>query len=185
MGYDRPGCFGHAVTFNLKSPQCQECHASEECSVSAKARLDELSQVLNVDAILRMSHKQPKTAPAQEQPRFDADLSETARRIIARLPENAQRTAARLIRTNLNFRKVLLAGRNPIHEQKPVSVSVLFDLLLLGPVTGDQYLNSLRERVGHSPSIAASEASIGISIVTGLGIAVIEDGHLIIRKDKQ
>lgn len=155
----------------------------DECGKTARARLDELSSVINVDAILRMSHKiKPlKAAPAQTEPRFDADLSEAARKVIARLPESAQRTAAALLRTKVNLRKVLLTGMNPIHHQRPLSVSVLFDLLLLGPVTRDSYLLTLKEKLGHSPAIAASQAALGYTIVTGLGIAELKDGLLTLR----
>lgn len=157
----------------------------DECSKSARARLEELQQVMNVDAVLKMAHKERKAAPAQVEVRFDADLSPTMQKVIATLPENAQRTAARLLRMKINFRKALLEGINPIDNQKPVAVSVLFGMLLKGPVSRDDYLNFLRSAVGHSPSIALSEAAIGVSIVTGLGIAVYQGEQLILKKDKQ
>lgn len=176
--YDKPGCFGHAVTYNATSSHCQNCWAADDCSKAARARLEELKPILNVDAVIRMSHKK---APAEQ--RFDADLSPTMQKVIASLPEEAQRTAARLLRMKLNFRKILLEGVNPIENQKPVAVSVLFGMLLKGPVERDSYLSFLRDAVGHSPSIALSEAAIGISIVTGLGIAVYQGDKLILKKD--
>lgn len=185
MDYSKPGCFGHAITFSLLSPTCRECEDMDECGKSARSRLDELSSVINVDAILRMSHKEKsrKTATAPVEPRFDADLSETAQRVIATLPDNAQRTAAALIRTKVNFRKVLLTGVNPIHHQKPLAVSVLFDLLLTGPVNRDMYLLTLKEVLGHSPAVAASQAAIGFTIATGLGIAELKGDLLTIRNN--
>lgn len=184
MRYDKPGCFGHAVTFSTQSSTCRECSEMESCAVAARARLDELSKTMNVDAALKMNHKTKtsKKAPAQTEVRFDADLSETARKIIARLPENAQRTAAALIRTKINFRTNLLEGINPLKDKKPVALALLFDMLLQGPVHRDPYLLALKEVQGHSPAAAASQASIIFSIVAGLGIAVIEDEALTIRK---
>lgn len=184
MRYDKPGCFGHAVTFTLTSATCRECDVMEECAVAARARLDDLSAIINVDAILKMNHKNKplKKAPAQVEVRFDADLSEAARKIIARLPENAQRTAAALIRTKINFRKALLEGINPLKDQRPIALALLYDLLLEGPVHRDKYLLSLKEALGHSPVQAAAQASIAFSIATGLGIATLEGELLTIRK---
>lgn len=176
--YDKPGCFGHVVTYNANSSQCQECHAEEECSKSAQTRLEDLRSIVNVDAIVRSAHKKPVATK-----RFDSDLSPTMQKVIATLPEGAQRPAARLLRMKLNFRKILLEGINPIENQKPVAVSVLFGMLLKGPVDVQSYLSFLRDAVGHSPSIALSEAAIGIAIVTGLGIAVYQDEKLILKKD--
>lgn len=187
MAFEYPGCFGHAVTFNLNSKSCQQCHASEECSKSAEQRLMELQSIINVDAMFKMAHnrKPLKAAPAQVEARFDADLSEAAQKIVARLPENAQRTAAALIRTKINFRKALLTGVNPIKNQKPLSVSVLFDLLLSGSASRDDYTLTLHNKLGHSPATSLSQASIGFAIVTGLGIAELQGDRLVIRKDKK
>lgn len=182
MAYERPGCFGHAVTFNKNSPACKDCDEMEPCAKQALLRLEELRSVMNVDAIVRMAHShKAKEVP---QIRFDSDLPEAARKLIAMLPENAQRVAATLVRTKLNYRKLLLSGMNPIANRSPLSISVLFDMLIQGDVSKDDYLLLLKEKLGHSPSVAIDQASIAYAVVTGLGIAVLENDSLIIRKDK-
>jgi hypothetical protein len=179
MQFDKPGCFGNAITYSVKSIVCQACEYSSECRTAARQRIEELRPLISVDAILKMSHK--GSEKLAEQPRFDADLPETAQKLISMIPENAQRVAASLLRTKVNFRKMLIEGVNPIRDQKPLAVSVLFDLLLKGPVDRYTYMLELKDKLGHSPSVAASQASIGVSVVTGLGIARIADEKLIIR----
>lgn len=180
MQYDKPGCFGHATTYSEKSKTCLECDDRTECAVLARQRIAELSTIISVDAILKMSHKSTFD-PTKPQLRFDSDLPATAQKLIAMIPHNAQRTAAGLIRTKINFRKALLGNVNPIKDQKPLAVSVLFDLLLQGPVDRFTYMLTLKEKLGHSPATAASQASIGFAVVTGLGIAKIDNEKLIIR----
>lgn len=179
MQFDKPGCFGNAITYSVKSKTCQECEENHQCALAARQRIEELKPLISVDAILKMSHKAPEKPV--EQVRFDADLPETARKLISMLPENAQRTAAQLVRSKINFRKQLQAGINPIKDQKPLAVSVLFDLLLTGPVERDVYLLELKIRLGHSPAVAVSQAAIGVAVVIGLGIAKRDGEKLIIR----
>lgn len=179
MQFDKPGCYGNAVTFSDRSTTCRECEEVDSCSVAARQRIEELRSLISVEAILKMSHKGPEKPV--EVVRFDADLPETARKLIAMMPESAQRTAAQMLKTKINFRKQLQSGINPIHNQNPISVSVLFDLLLKGPVDRQTYMLELKAKLGHSPSVAASQASLGVAIATGLGIARIEGEKLIIR----
>ena len=179
MQFDKPGCFGNAITYSDKSKTCQECEDNLSCSLAARQRIEELKPLISVEAILKMSHKSPEKPVVQT--RFDADLPETAQKLISRLPENAQRTAAQMVRTKVNFRKHLLEGINPIKNSKPLAVSVLFDLLLKGPVERITYLLELKSRLGHSPAVAASQASIGVAVVIGLGIAKKDGENLIIR----
>ncbi|QOC57915.1 hypothetical protein phiK7B1_060 [Pseudomonas phage phiK7B1] len=179
MQFDKPGCFGNAITYSDKSKTCQECDTRNECAPAARQRIEELRTLISVEAILKMSHKSPEKPV--EVTRFDADLPETAQKLISRLPENAQRTAAQMVRTKVNFRKHLLEGINPIKDSKPLAVSVLFDMLLKGPVERITYLLELKSRLGHSPAVAASQASIAVSVVIGLGIAKKDGENLIIR----
>lgn len=180
MQFDKPGCFGSAITYSVKSKTCQECEEHHSCALAARQRIEELKPLISVEAILKMSHKSPEKPVVQT--RFDADLPETAQKLISRLPENAQRTAAQLVRTKINFRKHLIEGINPIKNQKPLAVAVLFDLLLKGPVDRITYLLELKTVLGHSPAVAASYAAIGVAVVTGLGIAKRDGEHLIIRR---
>lgn len=180
MQYDKPGCFGHATNYSEKSKTCLECDDRNECALIARQRLTELSSLISVDSILKMSHKSTFD-PTKPQLRFDSDLPATAQKLIAMLPQNAQRTAAQLLRMKVNFRKLLLGNVNPIKDQKPLAVSVLFDLLLQGPVDRFTYMLVLKDKLGHSPATAASQASIGYAIAVGLGIAKLEGEKLIIR----
>lgn len=179
MQYDKPGCFGNAITYSTKSKTCLECEYTDSCAPAARQRIEELRSLISVEAILKMSHKAPETPVAKT--RFDIDLPETAQKLISRLPDNAQRTAAQLVRSKINYRKHLLEGINPIRDEKPLAVSVLFDLLLKGPVERITYLLELKNRLGHSPAVAASQASIGVAVVIGLGIAKKDGENLIIR----
>ncbi|ATW57996.1 hypothetical protein CNR34_00063 [Pseudomonas phage nickie] len=180
MQFDKPGCFGNAITYSVKSKSCQECEESHSCALAARQRIEELRSLISVEAILKMSHKSPEKPV--EKTRFDADLPETAQKLIAMLPDNAQRTAAQLLRLKVNFRKHLIEGINPIKNQKPLAVAVLFDLLLKGPVERITYLLELKNVLGHSPAVAASQAAIGVAVVVGLGIAKREGENLIIRR---
>lgn len=156
------------------------CEESVQCSAEARRRIEELRSLISVDAILKMSHKQPQKLSEGEELTF-ADLPSAAQKIVAMIPDNAKRTAVALLRMRVNFRKALIEGTNPIKNQKPLSVSVLFDLLLTGSVSRAEYMMTLREKLGHAPTTAASQASVAFAIVTGLGIAKIEGEKLIIR----
>lgn len=180
MHFDKPGCFGHAITYSHKSPACIDCDSSQACALAARQRIEELRPLISVDAIIKMSHKSPQE-PTAPQERFDSDLPSAAQALIARIPFSAQRTAAALVRTKINYRLRLLAGDNPIYQQKPFAISVLFDLLLKGPVDRFTYMLALKEKLGHTPATAASQASISFVVTTGLGIAKIVDEKLIIR----
>lgn len=181
MQFDKPGCFGNAITYSVRSSTCTACEAASECAPQARQRIEELKTLISVEAILKMSHK-PTQTPAGVPIRFDADLPPTAQKLIAMMPLHAQRTAAQALRLKVNFRKSLLEGVNPIPSQKPLALSVLFDLLLLGAVDHQRYMLDLKERLGHSPAVAADQAAIGYAVATGLGVARLVDGKLEIRK---
>lgn len=181
MNYDKPGCFGSAITYNPTTRSCKDCEDAPQCRVSARQRIEEVRSLVSVEAVLKMSHKGPQRLTAEPE-RFDLDLPAAAQKLIAMIPHNAQRTAAALVRTKINLRKVLMEGFNPIPHQKPLAISVLFDLLLLGVVDRNTYMLTLKDKLGHSPATAASQASIGFAVVTGLGIAQFEGEKLIIRR---
>lgn len=180
--YDKPGCFGHAITFNTSSKACLECDEFGECQKVAVERIKSIESMVNTDAIVKLAHKKPKKSLATPELRQEfADLPATAQKLIAMIPDNAKRIAAALVRSKINFRKELLGGNNPIRGKSPVAISVLFDLLLQGPVDRNTYMLSLKERLGHSPATAASQATIGVAVTTGLGITKLDGDKLIIR----
>jgi len=179
MSYDKPGCFGNAITYSNRSLVCGECEESQSCALAARQRIEELRSMISVEPILRMSHKQPQKL--EKHPEVYEDLPAAAQKIIATLPIEAQNLAAQLVRMKVNFRKQLLSGVNPIRHQKPLAVSVLFDLLLSGQVDRLTYLNSLKERLGYTDTVSATQASISIKALTGLGIVKVEDEKLVIR----
>lgn len=178
MQFDKPGCFGNAITYSDMSSTCTGCEERSECRLAALQRLEELKPLISVDSILKMSHR-----PSQKlaDTLVFEDLPETARKLIAMIPDNAKQTAAKLLRTKINFRKQLIEGVNPIKNQSPLALSVLFDLLIKGPVTRTAYMMELKTILGHSPSIAASQASIGVAVAIGLGIAKSDGEKMTIR----
>ncbi|MEG0063021.1 MAG: hypothetical protein RR740_00310 [Pseudomonas sp.] len=180
MNYDKPGCFGSAITYNPTTRSCKECPDAPLCCVSARQRIEQVRSLVSVEAVLKVAHKAPQKPVEAE--RFDLDLPAAAQKLIAMIPHNAQRTAAALVRTKINLRKALTEGSNPIRHQKPLAVSVLFDLLLLGEVDRSTYMLELKDKLGHSPATAASQASIGFAVVTGLGIALFEGDKLMLRR---
>lgn len=177
-----PGCFGFAATYNVKSKTCQSCEYANDCEPKARANLEALRQVLEVDSVIRLMHQQRAIKTVETTLAIDSALPEVARKLIERLPSNAQRTAAMLLRANINYRKSLEAGINPIAGRKPVAIAVLFDLLIAGPVSRSAYLQALKEKLSHSPATAASQASIGFAVATGLGIAAMKGDSLEIRR---
>lgn len=177
-----PGCYGFAATYNIKSKTCQSCEFAAGCETEARANLESLRQLLDVDSVIKLMHQQQVVTKSSETAAVDDKLPEVARKLIDRLPSNAQRTAAILLRANINYRKSLEAGVNPIAGRKPVAIAVLFDLLIAGPVSRSAYLQALKEKLSHSPATAASQASIGFAVATGLGIAVMNGDSLEVRR---
>ncbi len=181
MQFDKPGCFGNAITYSCASKACSACDSSSQCRLAARQRIEELRPIIIVEAILKIAHREPQTA-SNPVSLTASDLPSTAQKILAMIPANAQKVAESLIRTKVNFRKSLIEGVNPIRNQRPLAVSVLFDLLIEGPVDRGRYMMMLKERLGHSPTTAASQASIGAAVVLGLGIAKVDNGKMVIRR---
>jgi hypothetical protein len=184
MRFDRPGCFGFASTFNKRSQVCQECSVATGCENAALSALHTISELVNIDSVIKLMH----TAKAAERKKVVVvkdPIPEVFQKRLSRMSAHAVKIAEPMARSLINYRKILLEKRNPLDSGKPVIICVLFDLLLHGPVTRQGYIDALQTVLGHSDSTAASQASIGFSVVVGLGIAhQLEDGVIQIRGDK-
>lgn len=79
--YDKPGCFGSAITFSVKSGTCKACDFRETCEVQARERLEELKPMVSTDAIEKLSFKAParkgkRTLPEHIQRLLDSMTTE-------------------------------------------------------------------------------------------------------------
>jgi len=182
MQFDQPGCFGFASTYNVKSKVCGQCQFSEQCSKTALAALQQLSATLNVDAVMKMAHEKSR-APERRQNASKAELPPACQKILATMPKHVAKVAELLLRSGKNYRKALIDGRNLL-DVRPAPLSKLFDLMLQGGVDRQTYIDSLKADLGYTDGTAASQASIGYSVVIGLGIGKLNEGKLVIRGDK-
>lgn len=77
MNYDKPGCFGNAITYSDKSKACTACDANQSCALAARQRIEELRALISVDSIVKMSHSAPQ-------------------KLSSRLPDHAQQAIAKM-----------------------------------------------------------------------------------------
>lgn len=182
MRYEQPGCFGYAATYSVKSATCSACDSREHCAVEAKKSLDELARVINVDAAIKLMHDHRKDIVKSAKPSRQ-ELTAVQQALVERMSKNAGKLAEFMLLKRINYRQALCEGTNPLKDDAPISISLLFDLMLEGPVTRADYLMALKDRLGQSPSTAASQASIGFQVVKGLGIGRFENECLSIRSN--
>lgn len=89
MNYDKPGCYGSAITYSNKSKTCMECDESQSCSLAARQRIEELRPLVSVDPIVRMSHSAPQ--------KLSARLPDSALNIIATMTSRQRKTVGILM----------------------------------------------------------------------------------------
>lgn len=89
MNFDKPGCFGSAITYSNRSKTCAECEHNQSCCVAARQRIEELRSLVSVDAILRMSHSRPQTLSAR--------LPDAAANFIATMTSRQRKTVGILM----------------------------------------------------------------------------------------
>jgi hypothetical protein len=87
--YDKPGCFGNAITYNVKSSVCQECEEASACRVAARQRIEELRPMVSVDSILRMAHTKPQ--------KLSDRLPESAHSLLAKMNSRQRRAVGVLM----------------------------------------------------------------------------------------
>lgn len=58
--FDKPGCFGSAITYNVKSKTCKDCPDFDGCGLHVSVRVGELRQMVNVDSLVKAQHTAPK-----------------------------------------------------------------------------------------------------------------------------
>lgn len=180
--FDKPGCFGFAATYSVKSPTCEACNEKQGCAERARQSLEKLAQVINVDAALKNMHAVQRVARAERKlNKPKPSLPEAIQKRLEALPRNTARVGEVLFAKGIDYRSALEKGLNPIRNDSPKSISLLFDLLIEGPVTRNQYLMALKNE-GQSAATAASQATIGFTLVTKFGIAVYDGVQLTIRR---
>lgn len=188
MQYEQPGCFGFVASFNVKSQVCKACAFNQSCADQAKQSLSVLAKKLNVDAVsalMQQEQKETKRALAKTAEEPVKQLSPVREKILAGMSAHAARAAGMILDAGGGHRTSLLNGVNSMKGRKPASIEVLFDLLIQGPVTRTSYLEAMQERLGYTHATASSQASIGMTAVTGIGIAKdAGDGSIVIRGDK-
>lgn len=86
MNYDKPGCFGSAITYNPKTKTCSGCEDAGLCRLQARQRIEEVRGLVSVEAILKVAHSGPQP-------------------LSSRLPEHAQ-----LIVANMNSQQRKAVG---------------------------------------------------------------------------
>lgn len=89
MNYDKPGCYGNAITYNNKSKTCLACSEAQSCAVAARQRIEELRPLVSVDPIIRMAHSAPQ--------KLSARLPESALNIIATMSSRQRKTVGVLM----------------------------------------------------------------------------------------
>lgn len=182
MAYDRPGCFGFAATYNVKSKVCAQCSFKQPCAARAEASLKTIADQVNITGVLQLMHE--KRVAARQVVNVTRSLPVAAVTALSKLPKHAAKIAEILIRSRINLRKILREGSNPLSSGKPATIAVLFDLMLEGEVSRTQYIEALKTRLGHSDNTASSQASIGFAVVTGLGIAhQVRPGTVVLRRE--
>lgn len=175
--YDKPGCFGYASTYDAKSKACQSCEHSNLCSVSALRNLEELSQRLNVAALVKTKFSQPKPASEKRKPVKDSNRE----KVLSQFSDTTRRVAEILLDLRVPLRKELERGVNPVGNS-PSNMKVLFDELIKGETTRAGYIKALIES-GYSEGSAAAQASVGIRVATGLRIANVDErGNITLRR---
>jgi len=182
MKFNRPGCFGYVATFNAKSKVCQACDHKAACETKAKSSIEELGKRLNVDAVKRLMFAEKQKAAAIAAQQKPTSMRE---KILSRMPAHVARTAGMILDVRVNHRMQLLQGVNSMRGRKPATISILFDLLIDGPVSRQRYIEALQGQLGYTSGTASSQASICMSAVVGIGIAKeAEEGRIVIRGDK-
>lgn len=188
MQFDKPGCYGFASTYSVRSQVCQVCDHKDSCSLIARENLTKLSEALNVDSLVSLMHEEAvkrKAAKREEKIKLSTPtFSEAAMALISELPNHSARVAKALLATGSNHRKNLLAGVNSMKGCKPMTMEVLFDLLIKGPVTRVAYIEALKEKFKYTDGTASSQASIGFAAVLKLGIILEKDGCFVVRGSK-
>lgn len=182
MRYDKPGCFGFAATYSVKSKVCQGCAFNEDCGKQAKSNLEQLSSHLNVGAVRQMMQVGGRQVAKSSAPKTSSTVLE---KILSNMPAHVARAASMMVAAKVNHRASLLNGVNSMKGRKPAAIEVLFDLLLKGSVHRADYQAELKRRLDYTDGTASSQASIGIAAVLGIGIAQ-EDGSggIVIRGSK-
>lgn len=188
MQFEKPGCFGFAVTYNVRSQVCQTCSYKEACAEAAKESIAQLSQIVGTDSLVKLMQEEAvkrKAAKREEKAQQAASnkpkLPEAVEALISSLPNHAARTARAMIQVGVNHRKSLLAGVNSMRGQKPATVEVLFDLLIAGPTTRQAFIEALKRAFDYTNGTASSQASIVIAAVQKLGIILEQDGCFVVR----
>lgn len=89
MQFDKPGCFGNAVTYSGRSKTCTECEVVDQCAPAARLRIEELRSLISVEAIIKMAHSEPQ--------KLTARLPETARASVANMTSQQRSTVGILM----------------------------------------------------------------------------------------
>lgn len=182
MQYEKPGCFGFASTFNIRSKVCQACSHKADCKSKAQIAISSIAERLNVDSVVKLMQEEAVKRAAVEKVEPKSKLNPLVEKLLKNQPVHVARAATMILVDGVNHRASLLKGVNSMKGKKPQSIDILFDLLIQGPVNRATYLNALKERAGYTQSTASSQASIGMSAVVAIGIAKeIEDGYIVIR----
>lgn len=185
MKFEKPGCFGFVATYNVKSKVCEGCGFNAACAEQAKKGLSELAEKLNVNAIKRLMQQEPAKSPPKKAVATTRELSTIEAKLLSRMSEHAARAARAMLDAGINHRVSLLSGTNSMKGRKPATISVLFDLLLAGPVTRAQLIDAFKQELGYTHATASSQASICITATVGIGIAKeSEEGSIVIRGEK-
>jgi hypothetical protein len=87
--YDKPGCYGNAITYSNKSPACAKCDESQSCALAALQRIEELRAMVSVDSVLKMSHSASQKAQKR--------LPDSTERIVATMNSRQQKAVGILM----------------------------------------------------------------------------------------
>jgi len=190
MRFDKPGCFGFAATYNVRSQVCQSCSFKDDCAAAAKESVQALSGLIDTDSLVKLMHEEAikKKVAKREQKKAEKaskpELPQKALDLLSGMPNHSARVAKAMLLVGINHRKSLLAGVNSMRGHKPATVEALFDLLIKGPVSRVALIEALKRGFEYTDGTASSQASIIIAAVQRLGIILERDGCFVVRGDQ-
>lgn len=194
LSADRPGCFGHATTYNSDQKICQLCNYASDCRESAQRALEHLRKIMTdsrmtdkfpiATAQLTSREKIEVTAPddeATEAPRTEDLLVEAPPEptpapapLVSVMSKKATKLHASLVKQGVDLKaEILNASKAPLQSIK--GLAYLKIGIAMMRARGSYETKAFAERLivdlGWTSGTAQSHATIVTSLLCGIGVA--------------
>jgi hypothetical protein len=170
----QPGCFGQALTFGERHPECQNCPFARECEpehAQALARLrDQLGIVVKTPKTVKVKYVAPVITGAIS----SSDMT---------LPKKVEELLTRLDRAGVRVTEAFWRGENPF-DRRFEFLRITAHLLLRMPqgITREMLMVGLERKLNWSRGTAAAHATQAFQALRALGVAEDLNGRLTIKR---